>query len=180
MRKSLILFRGLPGTGKTYLAKKLKERLPELILISRDSVRAKVFVNPQYSNEEKEQLLSVILFTIEEHSGNDSIIIDGMTFPTRESMEPFRKSAEQNNMQLRIIECFCTEETALKRISDDVIEKAHPVVDTDEDLYYHVREIFEPFSGFHLKINTEDDDNKNIDRIVAYLSARIMKIYNDP
>jgi predicted kinase len=177
MRKSLIIFRGLPGTGKSYLINKVREYIPDIIVISRDVIRSKVFPNPTYSNEEKEHLLSIMLFMIEEHSQSlRSIILDGMTFATRQSFQPFITAAEKHNFQFRIIECFCSEETAFDRISIDVIEKAHLAADRNDDLYYHVKEIFEPVTHFHLKVNTDEDTEKNVEKIINYLQAKIVKL----
>ena len=50
--------------------------------------------------------------------------------------------------------------------------------DTNEDLYYHVKEIFEPITDFHLKINTDEDTTKNVEKIINYLSAKIMVFNN--
>ncbi len=176
MRKSLIIFRGLPGTGKTFLINKIKEHIPDLLIISRDDIRTRVFKNPEYSSEEKEQLLSVMLFMIEEHiSHKGSIIIDGMTFPTKESILPFSKTAAKHNVQFRIIECFCSEETALQRISGDIIENNQPAAGRVDDLYYHVKEVYEPLTDFHLRVNTDEDEEKNMEKIAIYLSVKINK-----
>jgi predicted kinase len=114
---------------------------------------------------------------IEEHAhSKGSIIIDGMTFATNKSIRPFISAAIKHNLQFRIIECFCSEETAFDRIAKDVIEKTHPAADRNEDIYYHVKEIFEPVENFHLKINTEENTEANIEKIINYLNAKIMKL----
>ena len=177
MKKSLIIFRGLPGTGKSFLINKIKEQDPDLIVISRDIVRSKVLVNPTYTDEEKEQLLSIMLFMVEEHiSSKGSIVIDGMTFATRQSIDLFLQAAARNNIRFRIIECFCSEDTALDRIAGEVLEENHFAADGDDDLYYHVKEIFEPIKDFHLKINTEENVEVNVEKIINYLNSRIMKL----
>lgn len=177
MKQSVIIFRGLPGTGKTFLIRKLIQRVDNLVIISRDEIRLKVFKNPTYTQDEKKQLLSIMLFMVEENLlAKKSVVIDGMTFATKESIEPFSKIAQKHNISIKIIECFCSEETSLKRIEQDIIENSHPAADRDEDLYYHVKEYFETLDEFILKINTEDDLEKNIDKILFFIKSKVIKL----
>jgi len=179
MRQSIIIFRGLPGTGKTFLIKNLVQRIDNIVIISRDVVRLKVFKNPSYSKEEKEQLLSVMLFMAEENIlAKKTVIIDGMTFATRDSIKPFRNLADKHNINFKIIECFCSEETSLSRIEKDIIENNHPAADRDDELYYHVKEYFEVLDEYCLKINTEDNFEENLEKIIFFLNSKVLKIQN--
>ena len=177
MKKTLIIFRGLPGSGKTFLINKIREHIPDLIVVSRNIIRSKVLTNSTYNGEEKANLLSIMLFMVEEHIfSKGSIVIDGMTFATKESIKPFLQVAARHNIRFRIIECYCSEETALERIANDVIDENHLAADREEDLYYHVKETFEPISDFHLKVNTEEDIEINVEKIISYLSSKLMKL----
>ncbi len=50
-RQALILLSGLPGTGKTFLARKIIERLPSVLVVA-DLVRKVLFPQPAYTGEE--------------------------------------------------------------------------------------------------------------------------------
>lgn len=55
----LITISGLPGTGKTYLARRIAERLP-LALLESDALRKTLFPRPDYSPAENTRLFSSI------------------------------------------------------------------------------------------------------------------------
>jgi predicted kinase len=179
MKKSLIIFRGLPGTGKTFLINKIREQIPDLIVISRDIIRSKVLTDHTYNSEAKENLLSIMLFMLEEHIfSKGSIVIDGMTFATKDSIKPFLEAAAKHNIGIKIIECSCSEEKALERIAGDVIDENHLAADREEDLYYHVKETYEPITDFHLKLNTDEKTEINIEKILFYLNAKVVVLKN--
>ncbi|MBI2868627.1 MAG: ATP-binding protein [Chloroflexi bacterium] len=63
-RPAFVVMAGLPGTGKTYFARKLVERLPAIVLES-DALRKVLFKRPAYSPEESARLFRAIHALIE-------------------------------------------------------------------------------------------------------------------
>ena len=61
----LIVVSGLPGTGKSFLCRKVAEKLPFLILAS-DALRKVLFPTPQYDEQENKRLFSACHVLIEE------------------------------------------------------------------------------------------------------------------
>ena len=62
---ALILLSGLPGTGKSFLSRRLAERVPLLILES-DLLRKTLFSSPDYTAGENSQLFQAIYQLVEE------------------------------------------------------------------------------------------------------------------
>jgi len=54
---------GLPGSGKTSIAKALKKANPEMILLRMDEMRRIVTPNPTYSENEREILYRSLVYT---------------------------------------------------------------------------------------------------------------------
>jgi len=137
----LICIAGLPGTGKTHLAKHIASQTGA-IRLSRDEIRAQMFETPDYSKHEKEIAFGAMLFLARQflRQGRD-VILEGMPFSRREERDAARELALEMGADFQLIHCICPEEVAIKRIAS----QEHPAADRNVDLYYRVRERFEPF-----------------------------------
>jgi predicted kinase len=164
----LIVFRGLPGTGKTYLARKLLERRPDLLVLSRDAIRADVLPHPNYSDDEKalvdELIVSMAGFLL---ARGASLVIDGMALSSVALLEQFARAAAAQRRPLRIIECVCSEGTALARLGADA--GRHPAGDRGPELYRRVRERYEPTELPFLRVDTDGDAEQNVDALLGYI-----------
>ena len=57
----LVVFRGLPGTGKTHLVRRLVRAAPDLLVLSRDGIRASLISRPTFADDEKALVDDMIL-----------------------------------------------------------------------------------------------------------------------
>jgi predicted kinase len=172
MDQLLILFRGLPGTGKTFLINKISELYPRIVVLSRDETRLKLFKDPEYSKEENEIIKSFLLVLVGDNLKNGcSVIIDGMTFSTVSSILPFINHAIKHNVAYKIIECECFEETSNDRITKDLNSNTHSAGDRNMDLYYRVKKKYEKINYPFLKIITDNSVELNIQKIIDYLES---------
>ena len=92
-----VLFAGLPGTGKSTLARVLARRLPAAIL-DKDSVRSALFPGEltDYSPEQDQLCMAAILHAavyLTERRRVDYIFFDGRTFSTRAQIEDVLRAA---------------------------------------------------------------------------------------
>lgn len=166
----LVVFRGLPGTGKSYLVGKLLERKPGFLVLSRDALRASIVPRPTFSADEKALVddLIVAMAGVLLGKGRD-VVIDGMALSSASRVEQLAGAAEAAGAALRLIECSCSETTALARIAADA--GAHLAGDRGKTLYFEVRQRFEPLARPVLAVDTDRDAEANIEAIVAYLGA---------
>jgi len=166
--KMLIIFRGLPGTGKTHLAKRLLDRRPDLLMLSRDTLRTAIFPRPTFSDKEKtfvdELIVAMAGFLLGRGS---SVVIDGMALSSARRLDEFAQAAAAHRKAVRIIECICPQSTALARIAAD--QGNHPAGDRGPELYNRVRERFEPTDLPLLRIDTDVDEEENLNAVLSYI-----------
>jgi predicted kinase len=164
----LIIFRGLPGTGKSFLVKGLVKRRNEILVLSRDTLRATIVPCPSFDESEKALIDGVIERAAEFLlSRGRSVIIDGMALSSAAHVGRFVKIAEDAGVPWRIIECRCEERTALQRIAADTA--CHPAGDRGRGLYFEVKERFEEIPWESLQVDGGKDAPGNLDAIVAYI-----------
>ena len=165
----LIVFRGLPGTGKSHLVSALVGERPALLVLSRDDLRASMFPHPTFGQEEKDLvddlIVSMTEFLLERQR---DVVIDGMALSSARRVEQFVRAAESRGAQFRIIQCVCAEKTALDRIARD--RDAHPAGDRGERLYRETRERFEPVPRPSLTVDTDKETAFCLALILGYLS----------
>jgi len=164
----LVVFRGLPGTGKTHLARRLLERRSDLLVLSRDALRSAIIPRPAFDEEEKSFIDSLIVAMSGLLLENGrSVVIDGMALSSAKLLERFAETATENRASIRIIECVCSEATALERIAAD--QGAHPAGDRGADLYYRVRDRFQPTELPYLRIDTDREEEENLEAVLGYI-----------
>jgi predicted kinase len=138
----LVIFRGLPGTGKTHLVRRLIRERPDLLVLSRDSLRAGIVANPTFSSDEKslvdDMIVAMAGFLL--GRGRD-VVIDGMALSSARRVEGFVNAARSAGSAFRIVECVCPQKTALARLGRD--QGGHPAGDRGEKLYFEVKARFE-------------------------------------
>lgn len=133
---------GLPGTGKTYLARRL-ETETGAVRLSRDEVRAELFDPVTYSEEEKQIAFGDMLLRAKDHLGQGmDVILEGMPFSRRSERDAARHIASVAGAVFELLLCVCPEQVALERIAAQVGH--HPASDRSGALYFEVRSRFEP------------------------------------
>jgi predicted kinase len=166
----LVVFRGLPGTGKSHLVSALVGKRPGLLVLSRDSLRASIVPSPTFQADEKDLVDDLIVsmagFLL--RRGRD-VVIDGMALSSASRVEEFVHAARSQGAELRIVQCECSEKTALARIARD--GGAHPAGDRGESLYHETRKRFQPIAHPHLTLDTDRDTADILGQLLDYLPA---------
>jgi adenylylsulfate kinase len=140
----LILMAGLPGTGKSTLARALTADLGGTTL-NKDEIRAALFAprDVEYSSEQDEFCMRVMLkvagYLFRKDPGR-KVFLDGRTFSRRYQLDRATGYAQALGQPWRILECVCSDELAKNRLERD---RTHLAANRDFNLYLQVKARFE-------------------------------------
>jgi predicted kinase len=166
-----VIMAGLPGTGKSTIARELKRQLPA-VCFDKDEVRA-VLSSPtdsDYSSQQNDVCIEVILLAAEYILAKDPsrhVILDGRPFSRRRDLERVTNWADGLGVKWLVIECVCSEANACERIERD--SSMHPAHDRNIDLYRRVKESFEPIDMTRLTVDTDQGVDEFLRKCVEYV-----------
>jgi predicted kinase len=143
---------------------------PEFLVLSRDTLRESMIAHPTFSPEEKALVDELIQHMAGFLLGRGrSVVIDGMALSSAARVGEFEAVARAHGADFRVIECACSEKTALARLGRD--RGMHPAGDRGEALYYEVRTRFQALRGPSLTVDTDLATAGNLEKILDYLAG---------
>jgi len=154
----LVVMAGLPASGKSAVARKLKPLLGATLL-DKDLVRANLFAeHVEYSRSQDDLCVDIIYDVACFHLDRRPqvpVILDGRSYSRRYQIEAVKKTAVRAKTALAIIECVCSAQTALVRLEKD--KTIHIAKDRDALLYEKSCASAEPIVEPRLTLNTDDN-----------------------
>lgn len=155
----IVLMAGLPGTGKSTLARELSARTSGRVL-SKDEIRHAIFLPEEieYSSRQDDYCMQVMVETagyLLARNPARAIFLDGRPFARRYQIENVIAAAASLQTPWRILECVCSDETARGRLAADAEGGAHPAGNRDHQLYLEVKSRFEAIAHAKTVIDTE-------------------------
>ena len=164
----LLILAGLPGTGKSYLARAHAPRLSAHVM-DKDRVRDALFgpERIEFSTDQDDLVVSLMLQAAAHIWWKDeraTIILDGRVFSKNAQLKQVTDFAERLGQRWRVIECVCSEGTAKLRIAQDQQSGAHPAANRTGTLYDAVKSRFEPIP--EPKIVVDTDKMVDVDELV--------------
>ena len=167
----LILMAGLPGTGKTTVARQLTDRF-RAVLLSKDTVRHILFPPEliEYSTQQDDFVIDILLRTAEyiwNINPQQTIILDGRTFSRASQRHYVVDFAEKHGQRWLIVECICDDKVARQRLSQP--DPTHPAGNRTPELYDQVKRRWEPIT--EPKIEFRTDTPVSIDELAAEIQS---------
>ncbi len=165
---------GLPGTGKTTLARELVRRT-QGALLSKDEIRAALFSpeDIEYSVKQDDLMMEVMLdaarFLLQKTPAR-RIFLDGRTFSRRYQIDRVLQFARELAQPWTIVECVCSEESARRRLELEP-DPSHPAHNRTFALYLEVRARFEPITYPKTGISTDQPIEQCVRQALAAVSA---------
>ncbi len=170
----IVMMAGLPGTGKSTIARLLAQRLPGAVL-DKDIIRAGLFTpaHVEYSRVQDDFCQEIMLQTAAYLLGRNSslyVLLDGRTFSRRYQRQWALEFCSRLQTGWAILECVCSEQTALGRLEQAAIERIHPAMNRTPELYRQIRKTWEPIDNPKLVIDTEASLDSCAERATQYLA----------
>jgi len=155
----IVLMAGLPGTGKSTLARELAARSSGRVL-SKDEIRHAIFLPEEieYSSGQDDFCVQLMIESagyLLSRNTERAIVLDGRPFSRRYQIDNVVTAAASLHQPWRILECVCSEETARRRLAGDADLGAHPAGNRNYRLYVEVKAHFEAITHAKTVIDTE-------------------------
>jgi predicted kinase len=169
----IVLFAGLPGTGKSTLGEAVAHATGGHIL-NKDRIRAALFGPNQisYSREQDDFCQTIMLQSADfllQRGVSVPFILDGRTFSRRYQIEAIRTFADERKLALAIIECICSDELAKARLEADQSAGIHLAANRSFRLYQSLKAQFEPIAGPKLTLDTAEPIDQLVEQCLRYL-----------
>lgn len=165
-RPFVIMLSGLPGTGKSYLARRLSDRLRAPV-IETDFVRKTLFPQPSYSADESAIVHWVSRLLMRKLLARGVPVILDATNLIERQREMVYHVAEQAGARLVIVQTVAPEEVVRARLERRLTQRdPGDISDATWSVYRRMAERQEPIRRPHLTVNTSEDLESAIDKIV--------------
>lgn len=149
---SLVVVCGLPGVGKSTVARRVADRLDAEVLRT-DVVRKELFDDPGYTAEETAAVYDELLARAEDRLADGRRVVLDATFKTRERRREARALAGRVDCGFRLVFVDCEESVVERRIAD-----REGVSDADFEVHRQFRERFEPVEMAHVAVDNSGSE----------------------
>jgi predicted kinase len=163
---ALILLCGLPGTGKSYLARRLAPLLPAMV-VETDFVRKTLFSPPTYSAEESGLVHKIARVLAGDFLREGRHVICDATNLREFHRELLYRQADQNDARLVIVRVVAPEEVARQRLEQRQVARSEgDISDADFSIYKRMCRNQEPILRPHLVVNTAQDFEQGVQKVL--------------
>jgi predicted kinase len=167
----LVILTGLPGSGKSHLAREIARSWPAAVLDS-DALRCVLFPRPRHTKREHARLFPAIHVLIDTLLARGIPAIVDATNLKRSSRQPYHGVAARYGVRPVTVRVWAPRKVVAERLrrresSSDPLDRSSAGLDVYEAMLADV----EPVRERHVSVNTRDDIRPAVDRIVRLLRS---------
>ncbi|WP_162342967.1 AAA family ATPase [Cyclobacterium salsum] len=166
----LVLVMGLPGTGKSFFAKRLAE-MSEMVYLNSDQVRIELGLRGRYSSDDRQKVYAALVGQTKGLLNDKKSVLVDATFQRKKNRREFQGLAKKLNCPIAFIRVWAEEGLVEKRLA---IEREES--DADFSVYQKLKLDFDPLEGDYLDIRSEDG---KIDRMIQQALDYLKLAYED-
>lgn len=165
----LIMVCGLPGTGKSFISKKIAE-MTGAEWLSSDSIRKRILEKRTYSEQEKNSVYEAMAKEAGKLLDQGKDVIVDATFYLARYRNIIDRTAWKHGCKLYIILCTLDDLEVRKRMEKRKQEKNDS--EADFRIYIKIKEGYEPLKEEHLALDTALPLEEMISKITRYVSDK--------
>jgi uncharacterized protein len=172
-RPALVVLMGLPGVGKSHVARLLCARIGAAHVAS-DELRSRIFIAPSYAEEENRAIFgAVTALTDSLLAEGHRVVLDATNLIAR-NREPAAAAARRRGVPITFVHVTGSEaDTRARLASRRTARAADDHSEADEKIYERMREQpFEPPAEGLIELANGDDLRAGVDGVVAAIEAR--------
>lgn len=153
----LVLVMGLPGSGKSFFAKRLAE-ISDMVYLNSDQVRIELGMRGRYSSEDRQKVYAALVGQAKGLLNEKKPVLVDATFQRKKNRWEFQQLARKMNCPIAFIRVWAEDGLVQKRLATEREES-----DADFSVYEKLKSDFDPLEGDYLDIRSEDG---KIDRMI--------------
>jgi predicted kinase len=166
---ALVVLSGLPGSGKSHLARQISARYPIAVLNS-DALRKTLFVRPAYSQKESARLFSSVHRLIEDLLRNGIPTLLDATNLKSAHRRPLYEIAKRTGARLLVVHVSAADAVIRGRLqARRAAPGATDASDATVAVYEMMRREAEPIVHPHITVNATNDIQEAVEMIVGEL-----------
>lgn len=170
-RPALVVLIGLPGSGKSHFARRLKRRYPAAVLDS-DALRGVLFKSPRHTIEEHGRLFPAIHVLIARLLGRGIPVILDATNLKESNRKPLYRLVKEAGARLVLVRLRAPIAVMRERLAGrgrgrDALDRST----ADLDVMERMRGDYERPRRRYFVVDTAKDSDRVLDKIVALLQS---------
>jgi predicted kinase len=163
----IVIICGLPGVGKSTLAKNLAPMI-NCTILSSDKIRKELFPNPTYSPFERKLVYDVMIILAKYLNESGCNCILDATFNREDSRLEIREKLHLDDKEFQIVECLCPEEVVISRLKSRKDDYSDATIET----YQKMKKIYESVKIEHVVVDTSLSPQENSQIIVEAIKRK--------
>ena len=167
----MVVMIGLPGSGKSHLARAIAARVPAAVL-DIDALRGALFEDPQHTAKEHGRLFPALHVLMDRLLARRITVIVDATNLKETNRKPYYKIAAKHGAKVLLVRVWARTPVIRRRLlaraeSPDPADRSTATL----EVYERMREGVQRVRRSHISVDTSADIRAAVDKIVALLQS---------